>query len=195
VIKFSIYLSCLFISSIALGQNDSLQNSGKRNSIMVSWESLSLQVGMPSETGGGVSYSRDFFTKEKHNFAFQTTANFIYDPNIRIIYFFGLGALYRYEVSERSSLGLNIAGNYVHTHLSYERFEYNSKGEIVSRGSDLHSFAPSIGMNYSYDVFKLKSATFGVLLGTRLIGLDNGRYTNFFEAGKLNISFGIFYKF
>ena len=173
MIKFSIYLSCLFISSIVLGQNDSLQNSGKRNSIMVSWESLSLQVGMPSETGGGVSYSRDF----------------------RIIYFFGLGALYRYEISERSSLGLNIAGNYVHTHLSYERFEYNSNGEIVSRGSDLHSFAPSIGMNYSYDVFKLKSATFGVLLGTRLIGLDNGRYTNFFEAGKLNISFGFFYKF
>ncbi len=195
MIKFSIYLSCLFISSGVLGQNDSLQNSSKRNSILVSWESLSLQVGVPSETGGGISYSRDFFTKGKHNFALQTTANFIYDPNTRIIYFFGLGALYRYEVSERSSLGLNIAGNYVHTHLSYERFEYSSNGEIVNQGSDLHSFAPSIGMSYSYDIFKLKSSTFGVLLGTRLVGLDHGRYTNFFEAGKLNISFGIFYKF
>jgi len=195
VIRFSIFLCFLFISSIVFGQSDDLQNSSKRNSIMVSWESLSLQVGMASETGGGISYSRDFFSKGKHNFAYQATVNFIYVPDTKIIYFFGLGMLYRYEISKRSSIGLNIAGNYVYSHLSYERFEYDGNGVIVDRGSDLHSFAPSIGINYSYDVFKLKSATFGVLLGTRLIGLDNGRYTKFFEAGKLNVSFGIFYRF
>lgn len=195
MIKTLLFLISLFAFTSAICQNDSIQNSKKTNSVMITWESLSLEVGSPSETGAGITYTRDFFTKGKHNFAIQPTASFIYVPNTKIIYFFGVGALYRYDVSKRSSLGLSIAGNYVHTHLSFDRFEYNGNGEIVYQESDLHSFAPSLGLSYSYDFLRTKSATFGVLLGTKLIGLDNGRYTKFFEASKLNVSFGIFCKF
>lgn len=195
MIKSLIIIISLFAFTNATSQNDSLQNSKNKNSILISWESLKLDFGVPSETGAGITYTRDFFTRGKHNFAFQTSASFIYVINTSNIYFFGAGAQYRYDMSKRSSLGLSVSGNYVYNRLTFDRFELGSNGEFIEQKSGLHSFAPSIGFNYSYDFLKIKSTTFGVLLGTKVIGLDNGEYTKFLEASKLNISFGFYCKF
>ncbi|MFI8606701.1 hypothetical protein ACIGCP_19715 [Cellulophaga baltica] len=195
MIKTSLFLIGLFAFISAIGQNDSIQHSKNKNSILISYESLKLDFATASETGAGITYTRDFFTRGKHNFAFQTSASFIYVINTSNIYFFGAGALYRYDMSKRSSLSLSVSGNYVYNRLTFDRFELGDNGEFIEQKSGLHSFAPSIGLNYSYDFLKIKSTTFGVLLGTKVIGLDNGEYTKFLEASKLNISFGFYCKF
>lgn len=195
MIKSLVIIISLFAFTNATSQNDSLQNSKNKNSILISWESLKLDFGVASETGAGITYTRDFFTRGKHNFAFQTSASFIYVINTSNIYFFGAGAQYRYDMSKRSSLGLSVSGNYVYNRLTFDRFELGDNGEFIEQKSGLHSFAPSIGLNYSYDFLKIKSTTFGVLLGTKVIGLDNGKYTKFLEASKLNISFGFYCRF
>ena len=194
--KNLIIVYCLFLTiSVIAQQDNSKENSKNLNSVAISFDAYSLDLGLIFETGGGITYTRDFWSKGKHNLAYQPSVSFLDLPNTEKRYIFGAGVLYRFDVTKHGSIGLSLAGNYIYTHLAYDRFEYNAKGEFINEGSSLNSFAPSIGLQYSYDFLRIKSTSIGVLLASKLIRFNSGNYVKTFEGHNYNMSIGFYCKF
>lgn len=176
-------------------QTNAPQESDKTTTIGVFLDTYIIDLYDGYDVGGTVSYAKDFYNSGKHSFAYNPSLGFFNSIDTENRYIVGLGAQYRIDFTKRSSLRVNLGVNYILTKFLYDRFEYNAQNEPIEQKSLKSNFGPSIGLQYSYDVFRIKSASFAPVLGYKLIGLEGGNYTRLTEGFSPSISLGILCKF
>lgn len=179
----------------ANGQTNDNQSINKAITLGVSLDTYVLHLWDGLEVGASVFYAKDFYKKGKHSFAYKPSIGFFNSINTENRYILGLGAQYRFEATKRSNIRVSLNGNYVLTQFLYDRFEYNSSGQFIKQKNTESNFAPSIDLQYSYNLFKIKSASFAPFIGYQRIKLESGEYTKITEGFSSGISLGILCKF
>lgn len=193
--KFIKLLLFLCISQIINAQTNDFSKSDKITTIGVFLDTYLIDFYDGLDVGSSVSYSRDFYRKGKHSFAYNPSLGFFNSINTENRYILGFGAQYRFEFTKRLNVRVNLGVNYILTKFLYDRFEYNAQNEQIAQNSIKSNFGPSFGLQYSYDLFKIKSASFAPVLGYKLIKLDGGNYSRPTEGFSSSISLGILCKF
>lgn len=179
----------------ASGQTNDTVTANKTTTVGVFLDTYILDLYDGLDVGGSFFYAKDFYKKGKHNFAYYPSFGFFNSIDTENRYILGLGAQYRYELTKRSNIRVNISANYILTTFLYDRFEYNAQGDFVKQKNTKSNFGPSIGLQYSYDVFRIKSVWFAPVIGYQLIKLDGGNYAKITEGFEVGISLGILCKF
>lgn len=147
------------------------------------------------DAGASVYYAKDFYKKGKHSFAYKSSFGFFNSIDTENRYILGLGAQYRFEPTKRSNIRVSVSANYILTNFLYDRYEYNTKGGFIKQKNTKSNFGPSIELQYSYDVFRIKKVWFAPVIGYKLIKLDGGNYAKITEGFESGISLGIVCKF
>lgn len=179
----------------AYGQTNDELETKKATTVGLFLDTYILDLWDGLDVGASGFYAKDFYNKRKHSFAYYSSLGFYNSEETENRFIMGLGIQYRFEPIKRGAIRVTIAGNYILTNFLYDRFEYNSQGEFVKQKSTKSNFGPSIKLQYSYDIFKIKSASFAPVIGYQLIKLDGGKYAKITEGFEYGISLGILCKF
>lgn len=193
--KFLKILVFLFTSQLINAQTNDAINSKKTTTISTFLDVYLIDLYDGLDVGSTISYTRDFYSKGKHYFAYNPSLGFFNSINTENRYILGLGAQYRLELTKRSNIRVNLGVNYILTKFLYDRYEYNAQNEQVEQKSLKSNFGPSIGLQYSYDVFRIKSVAIAPIVGYKLTKLEGGNYSKITEGFSPSISLGIICKF
>ncbi|WP_291869258.1 hypothetical protein [Maribacter sp.] len=193
--KFLKILVFLCTSQLINAQTNDVLNSKKTTTIGAFLDIYVIDLYDGLDVGSTISYTRDFYSKGKHYFAYNPSLGFFNSIDTENRYILGLGAQYRFEPTKRSNIRVNLGVNYILTKFLYDRFEYNAQNEPVEQKNLKSNFGPSIGLQYSYDVFRIKSVSIAPVLGYKLIKLDGGKYSRITEGFSPSFSLGIICKF
>jgi hypothetical protein len=137
-----------------------------------------------------LSYSRSFLVKGRYQLAFMPQLGFIPLPTIENKFLFSTSLQYKYVSEKRFEANVFLGLNYQLRQLQYDRYALEGN-ELVNKGSILHQFGPTTGLNIGYKIIKKEKYSISPNIGFSFTKLNKIYQANIFQGYKPTVLIGI----
>jgi hypothetical protein len=137
-----------------------------------------------------LSYSKTVLGYKRHQLAILSQLGTIVLPDIETKFLFSTSLQYKYVSKKRFEANIFLGVNYQLRKLSYDRYLFEDN-MLVNKGSFLHQFGPTLGVNVGYKIIKNQRFSISPFLGISLAKLNKDYQSDLFTGYKPSLTFGL----
>jgi hypothetical protein len=136
------------------------------------------------------SYSKTIMGHKRHRLAVLSQLGTIVLPDIETKFLFSTSLQYKYVSKKRFEANIFLGVNYQLRKLSYDRYLFEDN-MLVNKGSFLHQFGPTLGVNVGYKIIKNQRFSISPFLGISLTKLNKDYQSDLFTGYKPSLTLGL----